>query len=86
MVDHNIEKIADYVDKVLVLHEGEVVAYDEPHVVFRNKKMLNDHFVRIPQVTEAAIGMSEELGELENFPIRLDEAEKMFEKIVKEER
>ncbi len=37
MVDHNIEKIADTVDKVVVLHEGELVAYDEPHIVFGNK-------------------------------------------------
>ena len=29
MVDHNIEKIADTVDKVVVLHEGELVAYDD---------------------------------------------------------
>ncbi len=38
MVDHNIEKIADTVDKVVVLHEGELVAYDEPHIVFAKQK------------------------------------------------
>lgn len=74
MVDHNIEKIADTVDKVIVLHEGALVAYDEPHKVFGNKKLLNDHFVRVPQVTDAAIALGRHLPEGERFPITLKEA------------
>lgn len=78
MVDHNIEKIADTVDKVLVLHEGELVAYDEPHVVFANKQLLNDHMVRVPQVTDAAIGLRDRLGAGQQLPIMLNEAIPMF--------
>ena len=85
MVDHNIEKIADSVDKVLVLHEGELVAYDEPHKVFSDKKLLNDNFVRLPQVTDAAIAMKAKLGKLDTLPIRLDEAEKAFRKALGKE-
>lgn len=58
MVDHNIEKIADTVDKVVVLHEGELVAYDEPHIVFGNKNLLNEHFVRVPQVTDSRLSLA----------------------------
>ena len=37
-------KIADTVDKVVVLHEGELVAYDEPHIVFGNKNLFKRAF------------------------------------------
>lgn len=78
MVDHNIEKIAETVDKVMVLHEGRLVAYDNPHIVFANKQKLNEHFVRLPQVTDAAIAMQEQLGNVQQTPITLDEALPVF--------
>ena len=78
MVDHNIEKIADTVDKVVVLHEGELVAYDEPHIVFGNKNLLNEHFVRVPQVTDAAIALRDRLSIDGRLPITLQEATPIF--------
>ena len=78
MVDHNIEKIAETVDKVMVLHEGRLVAYDNPHIVFADKQKLNEHFVRLPQVTDAAIAMQEQLGNVQQTPITLDEALPVF--------
>ena len=78
MVDHNIEKIADTVDKVVVLHEGELVAYDEPHIVFGNKNLLNEHFVRVPQVTDAAIALHDRLSIDGRLPITLQEATPIF--------
>lgn len=84
MVDHNIEKIADFSNKVMVLHEGELVAYGETHEVFANKKLLNNHFVRVPQVTEAALEMKAQLELGEMVPIKLTEAEKVFGKVNRE--
>lgn len=78
MVDHNIEKIAGAVDHVLVLYNGELIAYDEPHKVFGNKQLLNDHFVRVPQVTDAALALQGQLTGMQQPPISLDEAEKLF--------
>lgn len=78
MVDHNIEKIADTVDKVVVLHEGELVAYDGPHIVFGNKNLLNEHFVRVPQVTDAAIALRDRLSIDGRLPITLQEATPIF--------
>ncbi|MBR5340614.1 MAG: ABC transporter ATP-binding protein [Erysipelotrichaceae bacterium] len=78
MVDHNIEKIADSADKVLVLHDGEVVMFDEKHKVFSNKQLLNEHFVRLPQVADAAIDLSKSFKGKGDIPITLEEAEKYF--------
>ncbi len=78
MVDHNIEKIADYADKVLVLNEGELVCYDSTHNVFTNKELLNKNNVRIPQVTDAYLELKDTLSNSNKAPIDLDEAKEVF--------
>lgn len=80
MVDHNIEKIAAYTDHVLVLHNGQMITYDETHKVFENKQLLNEHFVRVPQVTDAAISLRDQLPSMKEIPITLEEAEQVFSK------
>lgn len=77
MVDHNIEKIASTVDKVMVLHEGALVTYDEPRKVFGDKEMLNRHFVRVPQVTDAALALKDIIA-FGIPPITLEEAVPIF--------
>lgn len=77
MVDHNVEKIAEYVNKVLVLHEGKVVEFDDASKVFNNKERLNAHDVRIPQVTDAALQLKEQLG-IDVAPITIEQAKSVF--------
>ena len=62
MVDHNIEKIAEYADKVLVLHEGKVVVYDDTHKVFQQKELFNQR--------NAASGVGQVPPYLENLVVR----------------
>ena len=81
MVDHNIEKIAECVDKVLVLHEGDLVAFDAPSKVFCQKELLNKNNVRIPQVTDAALAMKEQLKIEGELPVYLEEAIPVFQSI-----
>ena len=79
MVDHNIEKIAQYAGKLLILHQGKVVEYGEVRSVFQKKEALDNYKIRIPQVTEASLnlGLSLEDG---TAPIKLSEAVDMFQK------
>ncbi len=85
MVDHNIEKIAECVDKVLVLHDGNLVAFDDPHKVFSDKEKMNSHFVRLPQVTDAAVALKDQLDIGGDMPVSLAEAIPVFQKLGKEE-
>ena len=73
-----LHRLGKTVDKVVVLHEGELVAYDEPHIVFGNKNLLNEHFVRVPQVTDAAIALHDRLSIDGRLPITLQEATPIF--------
>lgn len=76
MVDHNVEKIAEYANKVIVLNEGRVEYYDTPKKVFKNKEKLTEYNVRIPQVTEAYIQYCKQ--EKDDSPITLEEAIESF--------
>lgn len=78
MVDHNIEKIAEVTEKVMVLNEGELVMFDDKRKVFSSKELLNNHSVRLPQVMDAAIGLKGCNGLSGDYPINLEEAVKYF--------
>lgn len=51
MVDHDMEKVADLANKVLVMHEGRLVLNDTPQKIFSNPK-LTDYGVKAPDYYE----------------------------------
>jgi energy-coupling factor transport system ATP-binding protein len=77
MVDHNIEKIAEYADKVLVMHQGKVAEYGDKRAVFQKKSVLDACRVRIPQVSAASLELGKTINGL--LPINLKEACAAFE-------
>lgn len=79
LVDHNIEKIAEYCDRVVIMHEGKIIENGKAADVFQKIDSLNNVFVRVPQVTEAAIRLS---SSKTKAPIKLDEAEAYFKKLM----
>lgn len=77
MVDHNIEKIAEYADKVLVLYQGELKMFADCKTVFGQKEKLAEYQMRIPQVTAAALAFPKLLKE-QQPPVLLSEAHDLF--------
>lgn len=51
LVSHSMEDVAKYVDKLLVMTQGEVMYYDEPRQVFEHYKELEEVGLAAPQVT-----------------------------------
>lgn len=82
LVDHNIEKIAEYCDRVIVLHEGKLVENGPTKEVFQKHESLSEVFVRVPQVTEASLKLN--VSEGNYAPTKLFEAVAMFETLLKE--
>ena len=77
MVDHNIEKIAEYADRVLVMHEGELRMDGSVREVFGDLPKLRELVVRAPQVTRAADALRSKIvaGAL---PVNLEQAKTSF--------
>jgi energy-coupling factor transporter ATP-binding protein EcfA2 len=68
------EQVAEFCDRVLVLHQGELVADGMPREVFANKDLLARVMIRSPQVSQLATYLAAEGCPLPNFPITVAEA------------
>lgn len=79
LVEHKIDLIAEYADRVVVLDEGEIVFDGETHEVLSNKKIEN-HNVSMPIVSKLAYSLNDERdGFFKNIPITLEECKRELE-------
>ena len=69
MVEHKIEKIAEYCNKVAVLKEGKLVAFDTPSIIF-SRDDIDDLEILPPIYTKVC----KSLGVKKYYPVTLDEA------------
>ncbi len=53
LVSHSMEDVAEYADRLLVMHEGKLVYDDEPMNVFRHADKLRAMGLGIPAITDA---------------------------------
>ncbi len=83
MSSHKMEEIIRFTDKVLVLHEGEVAAFDTPEKVFRDEELFSRILVDIPTTIELAT-----LLRKRNVPVPLfstiEEGEREIRRCLKE--
>jgi energy-coupling factor transport system ATP-binding protein len=77
MVDHNIEKIAEYTNKIMVLYNGELKLFGPTEEILQHTELLKEYHIREPQVTAAAVGLKDKFG-FSNLPIKLNEAIELF--------
>ena len=86
--EHEVEVMAEYADRVIVLHEGEIVLNGHPREVFQQVKLLKEICLRVPQVTEMAYMLDIQglwhAGDA--YPITVAEALHVFAKYRKEYR
>ena len=64
LVSHSMEDVADYVDRIIVMNNGEVAFDDNPKAVFAHYKELEEIGLAAPQVTY----VMQELNR-EGFPV-----------------
>lgn len=72
MVEHKMEKLASYCDKILLLHEGRQVAYDTPERIF-SRDDLEEMGIKPPVYTQVCRALSvcrKEEGEI-LYPVTL---------------
>ncbi|MEM2373739.1 MAG: ABC transporter ATP-binding protein [Thermoproteota archaeon] len=84
VAEHEVERLAEFSDKVLLIYNGKQLAFDEPEKVFTFEK-LESIGVRRPQVTELFIKILDRslLNFNEKIPVTLIEAYNFLSKILK---
>lgn len=79
LVEHKIDLIAEYADRVVVMDDGQIIFNGETHEILSDKK-IEDHNVSMPIVSKLAYKLNEEKpGFFKNIPITLDECKKELE-------
>ena len=74
LVTHDMEFVARYADRVLVLTDGTLLEDGTPEQVFAQPDLLKRARIRAPQVSEVAHGLAELGSPLTGIPITVEEA------------
>ena len=77
MVEHKIEKIAAYSDRVMLLDNGKLVAFDTPQKIF-SREDLDEHGVCAPVYTRICKELNLRVSETKCYPVTLDEARQLL--------
>ena len=74
MATHNSENAAEFADRICVLKNGAVAAFDTPRRIFSDSALLRDNGIRAPDVCALAGFLAANGQELPVFPVLPDEA------------
>jgi energy-coupling factor transporter ATP-binding protein EcfA2 len=84
MATNKGEQVAQFCDRVLVLHDGELVAQGTPREIFADAELLGRVMIRAPQVSQLATYLGGQDTSLADFPITLDEARQGIVRLIGE--
>ncbi|RLF12612.1 MAG: ABC transporter [Thermoprotei archaeon] len=80
IASHKSEEIAEFADRVVVLHRGRIVTEGTPEEIFSKIDLLKKIYVKVPDVTVAYVETCHKIKTpIENVPIRLREAYEVFD-------
>lgn len=83
LAEHEIEEIASIVDKILVLHRGELISVDDSKTVLSEVEKLKSIGVDPPSITELIFMLRRELGDgSQLLPITLSEGLKILREMI----
>ncbi|MDP4109428.1 MAG: ABC transporter ATP-binding protein [Bacillota bacterium] len=83
IVEHEIELLAEYADRIIFMNNGEIVLNGPPSEVFHSIDIFDQAGMNIPQVTETAYILDKTYKKWGNapYPMTVDEAYEKFSAI-----
>jgi len=78
LVTHDMEFVAQYAGRVLVLSQGALVSDGTPREIFCQEELLGRVQIRPPQVCQAAFALRKRGIPIATVPITLEEARRVF--------
>jgi energy-coupling factor transporter ATP-binding protein EcfA2 len=74
IVEHEVEVMAAYADRIVVMHDGQIVLNGPPREVLSQVQALETYRTRPPQVTEMAYRLDPAGQGASGYPVTLDQA------------
>ncbi|WP_124067057.1 ATP-binding cassette domain-containing protein [Clostridium sp. E02] len=78
MVEHKIEKIAAYSDRIMLLDDGKLVAFDTPQKIF-SRDDLDQHGGAAPVFTKICRQLNLKIPGTQYYPVTLEEAKGLLD-------
>lgn len=78
---HKIEKAVQFADRVLILHQHQLVAQGVPQEIFQDTKLLEQTNIPLPQVSQLATYLEECSLRLAEFPTTIEQARERIEQL-----
>jgi len=78
LVTHDLEFVARYASRVIVLNQHRIVKNGSPEEIFSDPTLLKDARIRPPQVCEVALGLRERGYAIPRVPLTLSDAISAF--------
>ena len=86
LVSHHMEDVAQFANRVWVMHKGKIAMDGTPEEVYSRVEELEEMNIGIPQITHLTYSLIKEGVPLPRPAISVEEAEKMLAEILKEEK
>ena len=86
LVSHHMEDVAQFANRVWVMHEGKIAMDGTPEEVYTRVEELENMHIGIPQITHLTYSLIKEGLPLPRPAISVEEAEKMLVRIFKGEK
>ena len=84
LVSHSMEDVAKYVDRIIVMNQGELMYNDAPREVFRHYKELEKVGLAAPQVTYIMNRLKEKCLDVDTDATTIEEAKEEILKALKQ--
>lgn len=81
MATHKSEEVAQFADRVLILHQGRLIAQGTPQEIFENTELLRRAAIHPPQVSQLANYLAGRFLHLPKFPITIEQARRGIEQL-----
>lgn len=78
IVSHKSEEIAEFVDRIVILRDGEKFMDGKPKEIFSEKDIVNKTFIRPPQVSELIYKLIQKGYAFEKIPTTIDETAELI--------
>jgi len=86
-IEHNMEEIARFADRIIVLNEGRIVADDKTEDVLCDVELLNKLDIYPPEITQLFIELKKRnVPGIESIPINPEDGTEMLKKILEANR
>ncbi len=85
LVSHSMEDIANTVNKIMIISDAKLVAFDKPSEIFKDSEMLKNIGLNVPQVTRVVNHLKQKGIYLEGDVFTVDSAVEAIKKYIKDE-